>query len=68
MAEIDWSEFNKWPESEITCGCGAVYQSHCKFVNEPKRGTVSRRPCPGCGRTDDVRQASSPPERMTIRG
>lgn len=67
--EIDWSVFDKWPESECECRCEEFFQSHakCAFLTEAFM-LQSRKPCPGCGRSDNLRTVRSEPETMTISG
>lgn len=67
-APIDWSAHDRHPEHTCTCRCDFVFRSHTKFVGGERPGIVSHKPCPGCGRTDDLRRASSDPETMAIGG
>lgn len=67
MTAIDWSKFDEDPEMTITCGCGAVFRSHAKFVNVPEPHVETRKPCPACGKTDRVRAARGDPESFTLR-
>lgn len=62
---IDWTKFNKYPESTCYCRCEAVYRSHAKF-DMTKPGLVTRKPCPACGSTENCRRVSDDPERVTI--
>jgi len=66
MAPIEWRAFDPYPEDTLTCRCGAVYRSHAKFVIKPRSGLLARKPCPKCGRVDDIRRASSDPEVVRI--
>jgi hypothetical protein len=68
MDSIDWSPFDQWPESTVTCRCEAVYRSHSKVVALPSGLTiVTRKPCPGCGQSEgNARSVRSDPETMTI--
>jgi hypothetical protein len=63
---IDWSAFDRYPENEVTCRCGAEFSSHTKFVNEPAPHIEARKPCPKCGRTDDISSSRGAPETWTI--
>lgn len=65
---IDWTVFDKYSEDTCYCGCGAVFRSHGKFVNKPKCGLVTRKPCPACGKNDDICRLSADPETFTIKG
>lgn len=65
---IDWSVFDKYSEDTVTCRCETVYRSHAKFVLTPEPHIETRKPCPGCGRTDNSRRVSSDPEVVTLRG
>lgn len=67
---IDWSTHDGTPESTCTCHCifgrlkdgddVPTFRSHAKFVSGPDTaGIVSRKPCPDCGRTDNLRSVSS---------
>lgn len=58
---IDWTPVDKFPESTIECHCGQTWRSHAKCVALPDGGLalVARRPCPGCGRSDNLRRAAS---------
>ena len=63
---VDWSVFDKYSESTCYCRCGCVFQSHSKIDMELRR-SIARKPCPECGKNDDLRRVSSGPEIMTIR-
>lgn len=67
MSDIDWTPFDKYPESTCTCPCGAVFRSHAKSVMTPEPHVASRKPCPACGGTR-LRGYSSDPELVTIGG
>jgi hypothetical protein len=64
---IDWTPFDKLPESTCTCVSGHTFRSHARTVMGPKPSLVSRRPCPACG-TIALRRAASDPETMTLKG
>jgi hypothetical protein len=67
--KIDWSPFDSFSENTIECTCGATYRSHSKAVMSGTRFIiVSRKPCPGCGSSENIRRSSSDPEKMTIGG
>jgi hypothetical protein len=66
--ESDWSVFDGAPESTCTCRCVyaalkdgdeiPTFRSHAKYVGA--LGALrSRKPCPACGRTDNLRSVSS---------
>ena len=59
---IDWSVFDKFSESTCACNCGAEFRSHAKSVFDPAARIVSRKPCPSCGRNDDLRRVASDTE------
>lgn len=61
---IDWSKLS---ECTVYCRCDTVFRAKHKINYETHRGEIDR-PCPGCGKTDDIRRASHDPERLTIRG
>ena len=63
---IDWTPLLQYPPAENFCRCGVVYVSHAK-IDMAIRRTVTRLPCPGCGRDDNLFRSSSPPESVTIR-
>jgi len=63
---IEWRAFDPYPENTVYCHCGAVFRSHTKAVMRPVPRIISRKSCPSCGKDDDLRRASSDPERMTI--
>jgi len=62
--KIDWTTFDRFPESTLTCACGATFRSHSKYVLGS--GIVSRKPCPGCGKTNLIAASRGDPEEMTI--
>ncbi len=66
---IDWSVFDAYERSEVSCHCGTEFLSHAKaaMTLTPPR-VVSRQPCPGCGKHDTIRAARSGPEKWSIRG
>lgn len=63
VAEPDWTVFDQYPPSELTCQCGAVWHSHSKIIYVKALQTlvhVARTPCPACDkRTTIVRARSS---------
>lgn len=61
----DWSKVEKYEPNEITCQCGAFFHSHSMF-DLARRTVLTKTPCPQCGKDDNVRRASSPPERFTL--
>lgn len=65
---VDWEPLLKYPESTVTCRCGAVYRSHAKCV--AANGTlhrVTRKPCPACGASQDhTTSIRSDPETYTL--
>jgi hypothetical protein len=63
---IDWSGHDKYSEHTNTCRCGAVFRSHAKFVMDKCR-MVTRKPCPACGRDDDLSRCESDSEVETLR-
>lgn len=66
MQEIDWSTFDDLPESECECRCGAIFRSHTKGIYRDRVLAISRKPCPSCGRNNNLRRVSSDPESFTI--
>jgi hypothetical protein len=64
---FDWTKFDGLPESNCTCGCVfaslkdgdfvPTFRSHARFF--AGTGLRSRKPCPSCGRHDNLRQVSS---------
>lgn len=67
MTPIDWTPFDKYTENTVDCHCGAAYRSHTKAVIDSGSVRIaSRRPCPKCGKTDNVRRASSDIEEVVI--
>lgn len=64
---IDWSAFDTFPESVVTCVNDHTYRSHAKMVAGTEHmDLIARRPCPTCGIVN-IRRASSPPESFTIK-
>jgi len=63
---IDWSAHDKYSENTCYCRCESVFRSHAKAVFEPTARIVSRKPCPSCGRTDDLRKIESDSELVTL--
>lgn len=70
MTAIDWSVFDQHPENTCECGCGAFFRSHTKTVRNPENTgflIASRRPCPGCGKTEGhLRAVRGDPETFVI--
>lgn len=65
--QIDWTPLLQYSESTITCGCNAVFRSHCKSVSENNTlVTYTRKPCPYCGSYTNVQRASSDQEYQRI--
>lgn len=66
--QINWSEFDKYPEDTVECTCGKVYRSHVKGVATNGSFMMATRvACPGCGRqVGHVRAARSDPEMWTL--
>lgn len=58
--DIDWSIFSPGDEAFITCRCGQRYSSHAKgiWVSESQYKMHSHRPCPRCGKDDDIYRVS----------
>jgi hypothetical protein len=69
-SDIDWSAFNRFPESTCYCGCGAVYRSHSKIATVggaiASLKLVVRTPCPACKSSDRIYRASSDVEKVTL--
>jgi hypothetical protein len=67
MKPIDWSSFDQYPEHTCECSCGCTFRSHCKVVSDGiAMHIVTRKPCPTCGKDNELRSARSDPETMTI--
>lgn len=62
---VDWVPLLAFSDNELECGCGYIYRGHAKYVLN--HGIVPMINCPGCGRWDHIRRASSDPERFTLR-
>jgi hypothetical protein len=64
---IDWSKQDGTPEMSCTCRCVfarlkdgdeiPIFRSHAKFIANV--GLRSRKPCPDCGRDDNLSSVSS---------
>jgi len=66
---IDWSKWDRDRTPEMNCTCRCVFarlkdgdeiptfRSHAKFVANV--GMLSRKPCPDCGRNDNLRSIGS---------
>lgn len=67
-SNIDWSVFDKYSESTNKCRCGAVYRSHCKGIVTPTGfSLITRKPCPGCGKSvDNVWSSSTDVEEQIL--
>lgn len=71
-APVDWSKHDGTSESYCTCRCVysrlkdgdevPTFRSHVKYVAGV--GLVSRKPCPDCGRTDNLQSAGGDWEPM----
>ena len=69
MEKIDWTPFDGDPEYNCTCRCGAHFRSHAKVIYEGVgRGMYSRKPCPGCGRHDNISGVRSDWDRFSLGG
>ena len=67
MSDINWAEFDKFPEDACYCKCGKIYRSHVKIVKGNGLILVSRNPCPNCQETKGhLRKVSSDPEKWII--
>lgn len=65
--KINWSLSDKFPEDTVTCKCGAVFRSHVRAVTvDGKVVTISRKPCPKCGKDNSFRSVKSDPHIMEI--
>lgn len=62
-----WNELREHRESNCDCRCGATFRSLAQvdYEADPVK-FVSERPCPQCGRTDDLRAIRSDPERFGV--
>lgn len=64
---IDWSVFDKYPDDTCFCRCGSEFRSHAKFATVAgSSGLVSRKPCPACGKADDIWMVSADSETYTL--
>lgn len=68
--QIDWTPFDKYSESTVTCVCGHTYRSHAKFVMAMVDGrhvgaTIARKACAMCG-GERMTAARSDPETQTL--
>lgn len=65
---VDWTPFKQWSLSTNYCRCGAVYHAYYKVRRLENKGYVgvTDRPCPACGRYDNVRRSSTEPEAFSI--
>lgn len=67
MHNIDWRPLLKYKENVVECKCGAVYRSHTKGVwVEGRFAVISRKPCPACGKVNNVKRSTSPPETLIL--
>ncbi len=67
MNPIDWKSLDDHPRHRCRCACGVVFQSHTKItVVDERMVLLAREPCPGCGRADTLRSASSGRHRETV--
>lgn len=66
LPEVDWSPFDKYPESTCRCNCGVSFRSHAKYVMA--FGLLARVECPGCKRKDALRAVYGDTETQTIKG
>lgn len=55
---IDWSIFKPGDEATCYCRCGGVFRSYAKGIYKEGCGTVTKEPCPKCGRNDDCIRVS----------
>lgn len=63
---IDFTDLHKYPPHDNECRCGAYYESHSRFVGPPKLCVVTERPCPGCGKHDNLRSSRGRPHDFTL--
>lgn len=66
--EIDWSKFEGDPEPLLSCRCGARYRSYVKANYRAGLGLTPQKPCPECGRSDNIWRVSHGPEEFAVRG
>lgn len=56
--KINWEPLDEFPEHLCLCHCGVNFYSHAKYcLTVRPYGLFSRKPCPGCGRKDNLRGA-----------
>jgi hypothetical protein len=65
---IDWTDFDGTSEQTCRCRCGTVFRSHARVRYDAGIRPIARKPCPGCGKSDDLWAISSDPELFTIEG
>ena len=61
----DWLPHLKFPEDTCYCRCGHVFRSHARIDMERRR-SISRKPCPGCEKHDELRRVTSDQEVWTV--
>jgi len=63
MKPIDWTVFDKYPENTCECHCGTTFRSHSKAVilDDGSMGLFARKPCPNCGKNNEMRAVRSDP-------
>lgn len=61
----DWTKALKYPPSEITCRCGALFHAYATFDGDIGR-MVLKTPCSGCGNADTFRKISAARESMNL--
>lgn len=54
----DWAKIS---EATCHCRCGEVFRSKAQ-IDMSKRKSVCEKPCPKCGKADDVWKVSGDPE------
>ncbi len=65
--QVDFSTFEGDSISQtMYCRCDKVYRSHGKLVMKPNPHYVTQKPCPGCGKNNDISRVSNDTEIFTI--
>jgi len=61
-----WDQIRKNGDPpECSCRCGMTFHSYAQ-LDMDRRKSITEKPCPGCGKTDDIWRGSYPPESFTI--
>jgi len=64
---IDWTGHSDYPPDHCECKCGGRWDSHTKtIIHKGKMVIVTEKPCPKCGKNDEIRAVRGDWEQQII--